>query len=1126
MRKKALLPLLIGLLASSLGALADTKSPYKVDFNTKLSTSAKDFKVASGWGHIANGYWSDEDYETYYPTYSYSSSEGINGSGCLKVGTQTAVGGAWSYDTGKTEDLLVTPPVTGTVSVYVRKTAKKGTVKFYTVTQNGNKLAKGEEITVTLPELSTSEYVKVELPVQTNEMLGIWGSEVYIDDFEAESAEVELTRALKITKAPLLSSTSPDCDSEGNFAIKMSVSVTNTGEVDLAPGDEGYSLSIVADNTGAALCTQNIEKTLAVGASDEFEIECTANISDYAKRQRYDAKENIGGTTVSGGWIEPVAYVPKLVVKDQDDRTLEDDDVQDFGLIKQYRTKEYTLQNRGAAPLNVTALTLPDGFVSSLEVPFTVEAKKDTLLKVTLTTDVPGTKDGSLVIQSEKIGDFTLPLKGRVADPSKFLADFEDGQMPAGSIIDPKWSIKEWPEEGNSFVAESGVVDGVRMILPLLEVAEGDSLTFDAAKRANTSYVSIYYSPDRKQWTLAKEVKAQDMSNTKIGSSGSNYALTTFVVKDIPAGRHYIAVESGYGRVDDIYGYTPVPVEHDIMFERTSLPATGMVNKSYNVKAVLLNVNAKAETDCVAELRFGDEIVDSAALGDIAGGEQEEVTFSYTPHQAGLYKASVLFKSPGYTLSGDTVDVVISEEKAEMAVTVGTPSSMSMDVPLSLNYKHSETETIYTAAQLGLKEGDKISRIVYNGYNDVEEMTANVTIWLENTEDEAYVSPYESHVTDTMTKAYEGDYTFKVAGTKDEPQELLAVDLADPFTYTGKNLRIIVRSSSDTYKKIYFQMDNTDTEHAILRRNDTSLENGSFGAKQQAVVMLYVGTETNMVGGMVVDTHGFAVPQANVRLLSGDVLYTGKADNTGRYEVNVIQTGKQYALLADAEGFTLSGDTAEVVVDANVTDARITMAMQDAKFTVGAPAMVCLPIALEEEETKQAGKFYELYAYADNTVTLQLVNATVAGVPYVFLPAVESPFMGMADYEITDNAGSMEVDGIELRGTYGATVLTSSEVESYYVVGGESAGSASFTPSNNLLAMPFSAYFLINGQLTELPRVVFDETVSGISAVGERAHKGMSTIYTLDGRAVGIKSKVKTLRKGVYIVNGKKLVIK
>ena len=1113
-------------LLTSTGAFAETKSPYKVDFNTSISTSENNFKVASGWGHIVSGYWSEEDYETYYPNYFYSATGGIGGTGSLKIDTQTAVGGSYSFDTGKTQDLLVTPAITGTASIYVKKTAAGGTIKFYTVTANGKNLVKGQEITVELPELSTAEYVKVELPAQTSTMIGIWGSEVYVDDFEAESAEIEVARALKITNATLLSSTSPDCDPSGNFTIKMNVSVTNTGDAALNPGDEGYSLSIVANNTGAVLGTTNIDKTLEVGASGSFEVECTANVADYAARQRYDAKENIGGTTAVGGWIQPVAYVPDLVVKDPDGKTVKTGTAQNFGLVKQPKSKTFSLNNRGAAPLNVQELTIPDGFTASIEAPFTVESKKDTSLTVTLDADIPGDKGGDLIIKSESIDNFVLPLSGRVIDPAKYLVDFEDGKMPAGSIVDSNWSIKEWPEEGNSFVAENNNVTGTKIILPLVEVAEGESMTFDAAKRASTSYVSVYYSTDRKNWTLAKEVKAKDMSTDRLAGSGSNYLFTTYTIDNIPAGRYYLALESGYGRVDNIYGYTPVAVDNDIMFEKVSLPSAAMVNKQYAAKAVIRNVNKNAEADCVAELHFGDSVVATSAIGELASGEQKEVTLCHTPHAKGSYMASVLFKSGEYVLSTDTVEVTVDEEKAEKAVTAGVAKTTTMDVPVSLNYKYSETETIYTAAQLGMKEGDVINRIAYNGYNTEGEQKANVTVWMENTEDETYVAPYSPHAKEGMSQVFEGAYTFREEGTKTEPVELLSLTLSQPFTYTGKNLRIIVRSSSDTYKEIYFQTDNTDTDHAILRRNDTSLDNGSFGAKQQAVVLLYVGTEVYRVGGTVIDTHGFAVPYADVSLTNGDVLYSSKAGIDGKYHVDVIQTGKAYAVKAEAEGFGMKDEPAEVMVDKNLDGTAVTLAMHDRKFATGAPAMICLPVALGETEAKQAGEFYELKSFDGITVTVDRVKETMADKPYVFIPKAEVPFTGMASYEFAMVAERTEAGGISLQGVYGSTVIVPAADEYYYTISGDDKQTASLADAGGSFIMPFSAYFYRNGELSETPDLLFTDGTSGITSAAESCNDAGSAVWSIDGRVVSMKSGINKLKKGIYVVNGKKFVVK
>ena len=58
-------------------ARADIVQNYTMDFNKSISTTAHDFKVGSGWGHIVGKYttegWSSEDY---YVSYTYSSTDG------------------------------------------------------------------------------------------------------------------------------------------------------------------------------------------------------------------------------------------------------------------------------------------------------------------------------------------------------------------------------------------------------------------------------------------------------------------------------------------------------------------------------------------------------------------------------------------------------------------------------------------------------------------------------------------------------------------------------------------------------------------------------------------------------------------------------------------------------------------------------------------------------------------------------------------------------------------------------------------------------------------------------------------------------------------------------------------
>lgn len=148
-------------------------------------------------GHVVSSF-SDDGYGAigYYVAYNWSATIGRGNSGGLEVGDQNHVG--TPFYSGKTTDLLVTPKITGTSSIYVKQTTSDGTVKFYTVVQVGSSLKKDRQIDVALPGLSCDGWVKVDVPSLSGEYLGIYGSDVIFDDFEAESAELDFVRGLKI----------------------------------------------------------------------------------------------------------------------------------------------------------------------------------------------------------------------------------------------------------------------------------------------------------------------------------------------------------------------------------------------------------------------------------------------------------------------------------------------------------------------------------------------------------------------------------------------------------------------------------------------------------------------------------------------------------------------------------------------------------------------------------------------------------------------------------------------------------------------------------------------------------------------------------------------------------------
>ena len=188
---------------SSVSAEIVTLSPYKVDFNIEISTSVHDFAVGSSWGHKVDYYMYDDG--PGYVRYNYHADGGLDNSGYLEIGTQNM----YDLDTKKDNflnDMLITPALTGKVSLYVKKTrgyASSGAgIKFYTMTETDGKWGVGSEIVPNVMDINGTDFTKVELPAQpAGTRIGILGTYVAIDDFEAESAEVDIKRSFQLVSA-------------------------------------------------------------------------------------------------------------------------------------------------------------------------------------------------------------------------------------------------------------------------------------------------------------------------------------------------------------------------------------------------------------------------------------------------------------------------------------------------------------------------------------------------------------------------------------------------------------------------------------------------------------------------------------------------------------------------------------------------------------------------------------------------------------------------------------------------------------------------------------------------------------------------------------------------------------
>ena len=911
-------------------ARADVVSPYTYNFEG-LSTSSTDFAPA-GWGHVVEGYDGSGDF--YYVDYRLKESGGYGDNGAyLYIGSQTIGDGFW--DQGTVADMLVTPPITGDASIYVKKNKSSGTITFYTCSYNAStkKYTKGSKYDVTVPELSETEWTKVDIPgVAADTRIGICGDDVSIDEFAAASAVIELRKKLNVSLVKLMSGATADADADGNITLKMNVKVKNNGDVAFNPGDENYSLSIMRKNTGSAADTEVYTQPIAVAlqpgeTSDFIELNAVIPVTESA-RSRFDVRENITGSSSYGGWVDIYAYKPDFSVTTTSFDVISNGTLQDFGISQSSVDKEYNIRNtKGAAPLTINSITVPEGFTYSIKdedvaetltTPFVVRAHEKLLLTVTMDASVLGSRSGDIVVTpADGQGTaITLPVSGTIVDPSKLYVTFADGKFPAGTYVEGNsWTVDKYTNgDGNYSAVNSSITPMTKFVLPKIHLGEGETLTFTAAKRSDNSKLNVYYSADRVNWTLAQAISADASADAdKFATdkySGSSYTyIDIFKYKSftpaIPAGDWYVAFEAGYSRVGSIVGGTVLAIpEHELLVSNVVMPEDGVVNHAYAASVTIANVGSAdiAEGELTAKLYFGETAMQTQALPALASGASTSVSFNVPLREAGTFVTKIAVE--GTVTAEATANIVVAQETPSGSKQVGTVTATNTNVPAHLTYRNSDSEIIYTQDVIGLAEGTAIKGLTFKGYKSSKELPLSLEVWMENTTDAA-PDASAPHSTEGMTKVYSNpNIVLGTIGDSNNHMPIFDLDFSStPFVYTGGNLRVIVQSRSTTYVSTNFEMDGNRKNMAIYRSSDSPLdEEDKYRTADMPVVYLHIDKEATSLSGTVT-ANGAPVADAEVKIASGIVEYSGTTDAEGKYTFPVYQDNLEYIMTVTKDGY-------------------------------------------------------------------------------------------------------------------------------------------------------------------------------------------------------------------------------
>ncbi len=191
---------------------------------------------------------------------------------------------------------------------------------------------------------------------------------------------------------------------------------------------------------------------------------------------------------------------------------------------------------------------------------------------------------------------------------------------------------------------------------------------------------------------------------------------------------------------------------------------------------------------------------------------------------------------------------------------------------------------------------------------------------------------------------------------------------------------------------------------------------------------------------------------------------------------------------------------------------------QEREYPIGKNSTVCLPYALEAAQADKLGTFYEPTDITSGKVTMTSVTATEANKPYMF-KAKESTIE--AEMVTIEKPAGFIVDGADdrFKGAYQQQSILSDGSNHYYCFSEE--GTFIYVTTGAVTVKPFRAYLLFDAALGRSLELDFGEGgATGIADVRSKIDNGRNVYYDLQGRRVLYP------KKGIYILNGKKIVVK
>ncbi len=206
----------------------------------------------------------------------------------------------------------------------------------------------------------------------------------------------------------------------------------------------------------------------------------------------------------------------------------------------------------------------------------------------------------------------------------------------------------------------------------------------------------------------------------------------------------------------------------------------------------------------------------------------------------------------------------------------------------------------------------------------------------------------------------------------------------------------------------------------------------------------------------------------------------------------------------------------ETPMDFTATKATL---KRDFSEKIGKKCSIFLPFALDEETAAELGTFYQMApvsAQIEGKIVMEPVEKTVANVPYMFKPAKEAISVNMVEVLKTIPAPTAVKD-VFFEGTFEEkTVMSDSDFDVYCFMGDQFVR----VKDDPVTLSPFRSYMYKVASSSLSNELDIDWGDGTTSIKNMKVGINDNIYYDLQGRRVLYP------QKGIYIVNGKKVILK